>query len=311
MFLSALTLIANMQTPAYAAQSELVLLTKSKQFIAKDNQVQRFSDTIALSKGQEKLRLVLVYRNGSATQPSFKWIRISSSSMSYVTEQQFKGKKVLETEVTGALGTGGNQILITAGGPVGAVFSWELYTFQPRANSVSPLTIQPGGTVTISGENFCSNVSANTITIDGAPAHCVSATPTSITVQVPEELSSGQAIIKIDSAGLDAGELACSVNSAPKLSRLSGTWVPAGSPLTIYGEGFGTDSSKIVVFIGPTQVPVDSSSPKEITVTIPGSYITAWAGFYMPVKVSVNGVSASNTLTVSCAVTAPTSGIAY
>lgn len=310
-FMFLFALIANVQLPVYAEQSNLVLLAKSKSFIAADNKVQKFSDTIALNKGQEKLRLILVYRNGSATQPSFNWIRISSSSMSYVTEQQFKGKKVFELDVTGELGRDGNQILVTAAGQPGAVFSWEIYTIAPKVTTVHPLTVQPGGTATILGENLCPNVAAETVTINGAPAHCVSASSNSIVVQVPEELSSGEAIVKVNSAGLDAGEVACSVNAAPKLSHLSGSWVAAGNPLTIYGEGFGKDPSKIVVFIGPTQVPIDSSSPNEITVTIPGSYITAWAGFYMPVKVSVNGVKASNTLTISCAVTAPVGGVVF
>ncbi len=303
------TILLSGQQPAHADQSKLVLLARSQQFTGNADKVQRFSDTIQLNKGQEKLRLILVYNNGSSTQPAFKWIRISSSSMSYVTEQNFKGKNLLETDVTGELGVGGNQILVTAGGPPGAVFTWELYTMQPTVNSIHPTVVQPGETATILGTNLCPSVTAETVTINGSAAHCLSATSNSVVVQVPEELRSGEAIVKVSSAGLNCNEIACTVSAAPRLTKLSGSWVGVGSPLTIYGDGFGNDPSKIIVYVGPTEVPVDSSTANQITVTIPGTYITAWAGYYMPVKVIVNGVKASNTLTVSCADTAPTGAL--
>jgi hypothetical protein len=98
------------------AAEKIITLDESKLYVAPDNQVQHFVQSIGLAKGQEKLDLTLTYYNGTETSPGFKWLRINSSSMSYLTEQQFGGKKELSVNVSGELAAGNNQMIIQAGG---------------------------------------------------------------------------------------------------------------------------------------------------------------------------------------------------
>ena len=84
--------------------------------VAANAQRQRFTESISVPKGQEKLKLTLTYYNGTTSAPGYNWLRISSSSMSYITEQQFAGSKTYSIDASGELTWGGNQLLISAQG---------------------------------------------------------------------------------------------------------------------------------------------------------------------------------------------------
>lgn len=281
-----------------AALADDVVLAQSRPIVAESTSVQRISDSIDLKKGQEKLRLILTYQNGTDNAPGFKWLRISSSSMRYVTEQSFQGK-TCTIDVSGELTWGGNQLLITAEGPKGATFSWKLTTPQPTIDSVTPSTLTAGSAITIRGANFSPDPTANDVTIDGHEAQCISAAPDHLVVKVPEYVSNAQGKLNLTVAGFDAGTVAVSMDLAPSVTRLSANWVPPGNQFTIYGSGFSPDATSNVVYIGPLRAQVVSSSVNSITVIAPVEYGGQPWGFYQPVKVMVNGVRARGNLTVS------------
>src|ERR1700679_2327239 len=96
--------------PAFASAAEQaadpanpITLAESKVYTVSSIKEQHISDSIVLPEGQDKLHLTLTYYNGSASSPSFKWIRIASPSMNYVTEAQFASSKTLTIDVTGEL----------------------------------------------------------------------------------------------------------------------------------------------------------------------------------------------------------------
>jgi hypothetical protein len=282
-----------------AAQEQVVTLDQSQLFVSQNEQVQHFTQSINLVKGQDKLQLTLTYYNGTSTMPGFKWLRISSSSMSYLTEAQFGGKKTLSVDVTGDLSWGGNQLIIEAGGPKGAAFGWRLTTPHPTLLSVHPTTGEPGGTVTISGTNLCTDASGDVITVGGMPAQCLSGNGKSMVVKLPEGLKSGttQAVVKI--GGIDAGTIPLSIDASPVLTGLSNTYVPPGSPLTIYGENLSPTPSMMKVTIGPFPCDVISATTNSITVTAPLGFTGSPWGINQPVKVWVNGALSNSRLTVS------------
>ncbi len=284
--------------PAWSQQS-VVTLDQSKLYVSPDNQVQNFNQSINLIKGQDKLQLTLTYYNGTATQPGFKWLRISSSTMSYLTEKQFDGQKSLSVDVTGDLGWGGNQLLIQAGGPKGAAFGWRLTTVQPKVISVYPATAEPGGTLTIKGTNFCSDPSGDSVTIGGQTAQCLSGNAQSIVVKVPDGLKTGDTEAQVKVGGLDAGTITLGINAAPILTGLSATYAPPGMPITIYGENLSPTPSNIKVTIGPFPCDINSATVNSITVTAPTGFAGSPWGINQPVKVWIGGILSSSRLRVS------------
>ena len=285
--------------PCLADQSQWVTLDQNEQLVATSDQVQHMSESIDLKKGQEKLQLNLTYYNGTATTPPFKWLRIASPSMNYVTEQQFDGKGTFSTDVTGELTWGGNQLLITGAGPKGATFGWRLTTPQPTISGIAQDQVMPGNTMVITGTNLCPDPSGNSVIINGAAAHCVSASADKLVVTVPEDAKAGANTATVSVAGLEAGAASFSVNAQPYLKSLSASWLPPGAQLTIYGENFGGSANGVTVFIGPLQADVVSVTQTSITVVAPVNFGGMPWGYYQPIKVTVNGVRARNRLTVS------------
>lgn len=280
-------------------QAEEVVIAQSQPLVANSNQIQKLNETINLQKGQEKLQLTLTYYNGSETAPGFRWLRIASPTMHFVSEREFGGKKTLSVDVSGELTWGGNQLLVTAEGERGSTFSWKLTTSQPSVTSMQPTQVSPGHSVTILGSNFSSDPDANVVMFGSHRARCLSASSDKLIVQVPDYADSSSSKVTVNVGGMAAGTLAATVASYPYLSGLSANWVPPGSQFTIYGQGFAANQSNISVFVGPLQCEIVSVSPTSITVIAPVGYGGEPWGFYQPVKVKVNGMPARNQLTIS------------
>ncbi|HEY9732347.1 MAG TPA: IPT/TIG domain-containing protein [Drouetiella sp.] len=287
-------------TPAFA--EDITIAESSPNLVATSDATINTSQSINLQKGQEKLQLFLTYYNGDATAPGFTTLRISSSSLPYVSEQAFGKNKSVTTNVTGDLGWGGNQILITARGPKGATFGWRLTTPKPVITSLSPESVGAGSTLAINGTNLCSDPADNEVLINGKKAQIVSATASQIVVKVPEVSAGGSTTVTVNGAGLDAGKLPLSINAVPYLKGLSATWAWLNTPVTITGENFGTNAADVAVYMGPLRAPVDSVTPTQIVFRIPEGFYNQGAstwGYNQPLKVIVNGVRSRNTLIMS------------
>jgi hypothetical protein len=301
-FALALMFAAFLAAPTFASD-QWVTLAQSQPFVAPSDQTQRFTQSVDIKKGQEKLELTLTYYNGSSSAPGFKWLRVASPSMHFVTEQQFEGKNTLSADVTGELTWDDNQLLVTAGGPKGATFAWVLRTPQPTVTGVTAGTIFPGSQVTVTGTNLCPDPLADEALINGKAAHIVAATQNQLVLQVPEDLKSGSIPIVVKVAGLDTfavAPLSINVLARPYLKSLSSSFVGPGETLTINGEGFSPDPSQDIVEMGPFRAEVVSASNNSITVVAPGPLSDSWYGMFYKVKIKVNGVRARNTLTVEC-----------
>lgn len=293
---------------AFAADDWITLAQQNPPLVAPSDKQVDASQTIALQKGQEKLQLFLTYMNGTATAPSYQWLRLSSASMNYVTEKQFAGKKDLTLNVTGELTWSGNQLLVSGAGPKGATFDWILRTPKPTVTSVSPASVNSGDSVTITGTNFCSSTSGDIVTIGGQPAPVTSATPTQLVVQVPEETKSGKLPVTLTVAGINVAvpeSASLAVSAQPYLKNLSAGFVAPGENVTIYGEGFSANAADDEVYIGPFRCAVVQASQNSLTVQAAGQLSDGWyatnigsSGAYFQVKVVVRGVKARNQLTI-------------
>ena len=233
--------------------SKMLIISQSQPLVAASAQRQRFTESISIPKGQEKLQLTLTYYNGTNSTPSYNWLRISSSSMSYITEQQFAGSKTYSIDASGELTWGGNQLLISAQGPKGATMGWMVTTPQPCVNSVSSEPINSGGSVVISGTNFSPDPNDDVVKVGGHTARCVSASTTKLVVQVPEDASGGACDVNVTVAGIDAGSGSINVSAVPYLKSLSPTWAAPPMQVTVYGQGFAPGISGNAVTVGGFQ----------------------------------------------------------
>ncbi len=286
--------------PAPANDQQELTIAKAD-YVARSNRIQHFSESIDIPKGQEKLRLTLTYHNGTNTQPGFKWLRIASPSMNYVTEAAFAADKTLTVDVTGDLTWGTNQLLISAQGPAGAVFGWKLTTIRPLVTGVSPNVVSPGNSLIITGNNFCPAPADNIVQITRQNAKCISANRDKLIVEVPEDAKGGENSVHVIVGGIDAGTANFAINATPYLSGLSANWLPPGQQLTIYGENFSPNMTDNRVYVGPLQAQVVAATITSITIIAPLQYGGYTWGYYQPVRVSVNGIKARNQLTVSVA----------
>jgi hypothetical protein len=286
--------------PSFAAE-DYVTLDRGKAFVAPDNKVQRFTQNINLAKGQDKLDLKLTYYNGTATAPGFKWLRINSSTMSYLTEAQFAGKKELTVDVTGELGPGGNQLLIEAGGVQGSTFDWQLTTEAPLVLSVVPETPQAGGTITVTGKNFSSDPTADVATVGGQALQCIHSSPTNLVFKIPEEFNAGAGSLKLEVGGLGTGESKLSIAAgSPILKGVSVPWVAPGYNFEIYGGPFSPTAAGNKVTVGPFDAEVVHAGIQTLTVQAPVGFAGNPWGVHQPIRVWSNGARARNILTINC-----------
>jgi len=295
------SLSASAPAHAQAQQNAPITLAESKLFVAPNNQVQQFRESIPLAKGQDKLTLVLTYYNGTATKPGFNWLRISSPTMSYFTEKQFDGNKSVTVDVTGQLSAGGNQIGVEGAGPAGATFGWRLTTVAPSITEIRPAVLDPGETITVSGKNFSSDPSCNVATVNGVALTCISATAKNLVFKVPDDMRVGRGNLDLKVAGLEAGAMLVAVeHSVLVIQSLGAGWVYPGTNLVINGGPFSSAVRSVRVTIGPFEAPVVASTANSITVQAPEQFLGNPWGVNQPVKVWVNGMPAKNFLTVNC-----------
>ena len=269
---------------------------------APDNQRQHFTQTITLAPGQDKLPLTLTYYNGSDVKPSFRWIRVSSPSLSYITEREFHGKKSVSFAVNpGSLTLGNNQIMVDGAGEQGSAFSWRLTSPTPKVSGVASSAVESGNELTILGQNFSTDAATDYATISGTTLKCTAASRTSLTFKIPDDMKSAKkAEIVVTSAGLNAGKTFVQVkNAAPVLTRMGMQCCPPGGLVKILGGPFVTDARSVRVTIGPFDAKVTDASRDAIEVMIPGDFAGLW-GQNQPVHVYLNGRMVKNSLTVNC-----------
>ena len=285
------------------AQAADVVLAHSNPYVASSDKIQHFQEFVDLHKGQERLNLTLTYVNGSATAPKFDWLRISSSSMNFLTEQSFAGKSTFSENVSGELTWGSNQILIGGRGPKGATFNWTLTTPQPEITGISPTTITPGNTLTITGTNLCPDPVGNTVSIGKTEGKIISASSDTLTVRVPEDCTEG-GVVKVEVAGITAVSqhpIKIGLNSQPIMSNVSNAWLPPGYTFTVTGANFGSNPDQTQVYIGPLQCQVTGVTPTTITAITPAAYNGYTWGYYQPIKILIAGTRARGSLQISVA----------
>lgn len=161
---------------------------------------------------------------------------------------------------------------------------------QATITSISPTTIQTGGSLTISGSGFGTTQGlSNNILFSGVPASprivASSWTATKIVVTVPASAISGPVSVKVATTTSNAVNLTVT----PTVSGVTPTSALPGTQVTVTGSGFGNTQAigtSSIAFNGVPALPSTWSSTS-IAVPVPGS---ATSG---SVTVTVAGQSSS------------------
>ena len=92
--------------------------------------------------------------------------------------------------------------------PVGNILQINRSTVAPGALTIfniTPSTVATGGRLTIQGQGFSTNISQDSVTIDGLAATVLSATATSLVVLIPVNATSGSVAVTVGGTTVTSG----------------------------------------------------------------------------------------------------------
>ena len=153
------------------------------------------------------------------------------------------------------------------------------------------------GAIDLTGKNFSSDESQDTVLIGNRPAQLLSAGNNSITAQVPADVQGGNAGVKVIVDSIASKPLGLLVSEVPPPVLVSTNYwmAPPGAYLTINGQNFGDDSSKMQVFFGGVQAQVVNASPTSATVIVP-NWSYGPSQMNIPLYMVANGVRSANSM---------------
>jgi hypothetical protein len=175
-----------------------------------------------------------------------------------------------------------------------ALGAWGAYHFlhqpPPVVLSVTPLKVEPGGTVTLAGSGFSSNPTGNVVRFGARPARVISASDTRLSVAVPElDVSRGpqNVAVSVETRGVRAGGLFLKVVALPKVTALEPDVALPGGEVAAVGRNLGARPVKVSV--GDAAAEVLEAGPGRVRFRVPEMPVTI--GRALPVRVSVAGES--------------------
>lgn len=185
----------------------------------------------------------------------------------------------------------GNQ---TASGPTFTVTDKPVP--QVSITDISPKSGPVGTKVTISGKNFSSKKSKNTVTFNGTKANISSSSTTKLVVMVPNDATDGPVKVSVNGQTASGSNFDVTADPAKQLSisSISPKSGPIGTSITITGQNFSDQKSENTVTFNSTKAAVSSASTTQLVVKVPAD---ATSG---PVKVQVGNQTATGpTFTVT------------
>lgn len=161
----------------------------------------------------------------------------------------------------------------------------EILKIRSLSSTVAPVKSE----LIITGINFGSSASANTVMIGGTEATILDAASQEITIKVPANLEYKKYVVYVKSNGqVAASPVALSVvSNAPKIASVTPNEASAGSEVKINGANFSSNSSDLTVTFGNKQTKIVSSTEKEIVAIVPDGLSIG----PVPITVKVDGVS--------------------
>ena len=285
--------------PSAVATGEWVNIFSSQPYTAKTNQAQWFNDNLILNPGQEALPLTLTVYNGNPSGRPFSWFRLQINGQMIATEKDLRGSTAV-INATGRLQAGGSPVMIEAGGVPGASMRWALAAQGPQLNYVTPTSVMRGQQVDLTGVNFSNNPQEDAVTFNNRPAHILSATTQSISVQAPTDGDVGPNQVVVAVGGLATAPKVVTVSAYPPpvLKNLNYYQLPPGELLTIRGQNFAANPEDNQVYFGRKEAQIVQSSTDKLVVIAP-EWSFGPQSMNIPVRVISHGVPSTNALPVT------------
>jgi hypothetical protein len=285
----------------------------SGSYTAKNMQIQQFVGTIALDNVDNSMPLTLNFTNGK-----FAWVRVFlADSSNYnpdpkaqprgtmiVNENSFKHTSAVAIDFTGRLRRGSTMLLIRGAGMPGSTFGWTLTTVTgTKITHVEPSNVQAGGSITLTGGGFNTDLTKNVVMFNKTPAKIVDATADSIKAQVPDTLTAGTYTITVTTNGSTSNPVSVKLKGQPEITGTSLNCVKSTTQFSIYGRNFSEIASENEVKIGTESARVVSASPETLTVEVP-MFPEAGGGLWFnppqqrSMSVKVNNVAAKGNFSI-------------
>lgn len=141
----------------------------------------------------------------------------------------------------------------------------------PEITNISPAYGLPGASVTITGKNFSSILSGNTVKFNTLAATLTAATSTSLTVTIPPGATTGKISITVhDLTATSSDDFVI----PPTITSFSPSSGIIGSSLTIIGTGFNATIANNIVKLNNKLASVTSATTTSLTVTVPAEALT-------------------------------------
>lgn len=277
-------------TKKVAKKKKLKMIVGPKQYTSAGGaKWQKFTDSINLKPGQEKLPLKFTILNGSGGTPPLRAIRATLSGRVLFTEKDFKGKRKLSINMTNALTSGATQIIFTSYGAAGSAFKWQITSAtSPEIISLSPSKAEKSKPLVVKGKNLPAQASAIKVTVDKIVAKVSDTKEDGFKITIPKRVKPGKnKIVSISVGGQKLKTYKISIQSAPVITFFSHIAIAGNQVLRINGKNFSTDKKDVEVTFGSQKGIVMGASEKSISVMTPDFLNIPGV---LSVKVKVSGV---------------------
>lgn len=191
------------------------------------------------------------------------------------------GDTAIVVDAPAGVQTGPVSVTINNEKTVGTVFT---LVPPPIVSTVTPSSGLGGAVVVITGKNFSTVLSENTVTINGVPSTVKSSSPTQLSLVLPAGATSGNLVVNVNQQAVTGPVFKVQVLNITAITPNNGL---AGGTVTISGNGFdaGTLTNNVVYFNGLAAT-VTSVKDTQLVVTIPNGVTTG------PVSIQVGPLNA-------------------
>lgn len=162
----------------------------------------------------------------------------------------------------------------------------------PAIESITPLRVGLGHSVTIAGAHFAATPQGNVVRFGGKAGRVMQASPTRLQVEIPEMVAAPgrdtpvPVVVVVD--GHESKPVTVGVFQSPRIHGIAPTVAMPGEEVVLAGAGWGAGAK---VQFGPVAATVVDSSPTSLKVVVPA--LEGAPGTEFPVRVGM-GADTSN-----------------
>ncbi len=179
------------------------------------------------------------------------------------------------------------KITVTVNGLIATSASDFTVYNTPTIASFTPAGAVAGGSVTITGTNFNTTATNNTVKFNGTVATVSSASATALVVTVPAAATSGKITVTVNSlTATSATDF--NIYQAPTITSFNPASNNAGGTVTITGTNFDATAANNVVKFNGTAATVTSATATTLVVNVPTGATDG------KITVTTNGITAAS-----------------